>query len=173
MCTNRLQMNLDVQARIDDITKYKLNKLRSRQNGQHFPDDILKWIFVNENACISFKISLEFIPGGQRNNSPALIRTMACRRPGDKALSEPMVVKLPNHIWFTRPQCGSEQMTDKHISTSANDWVCNQMFIEIYSVMHTGRYIDSGSNNGFVKSGYKPLPENCQSSVTPYCITRP
>ena len=29
---------------------------------------------------------------------------MAWRRPGDKPLSEPMIVKLPTHIWVTRPQ---------------------------------------------------------------------
>ena len=29
-----------------------INTLRPRQNGRHFPDDIFKWIFVNENAWI-------------------------------------------------------------------------------------------------------------------------
>ena len=27
-----------------------INTLRPRQNGRHFPDDIFKWIFVNENV---------------------------------------------------------------------------------------------------------------------------
>ena len=27
-----------------------INTLRPRQNGRHFPDDIFKWIFLNENV---------------------------------------------------------------------------------------------------------------------------
>ena len=30
----------------------KINPLRPRQNGRHFPDNIFKWIFLNENAWI-------------------------------------------------------------------------------------------------------------------------
>ena len=41
---------------------------------------------------------------GVSNNIPALIRVMAWRRPGDKPLSEPMVVILLTHICVTRPQ---------------------------------------------------------------------
>ena len=40
------------------------NTLRPRQNGRHFPDAILKWIFLNENVWISSKISLKFVPRG-------------------------------------------------------------------------------------------------------------
>ena len=35
-----------------------VNTLRPRQNGRHFPDDIFKWIFLNENVWISIHISL-------------------------------------------------------------------------------------------------------------------
>ena len=35
-----------------------------RQNGRHFPDDIFKGNLLNENAKISIKISLKFVPGG-------------------------------------------------------------------------------------------------------------
>ena len=34
-----------------------VNTLRRRQNDRHFPDDILKWIFLFENVWISIKIS--------------------------------------------------------------------------------------------------------------------
>ena len=44
------------------------NTLRPRQNGFHFPDDILKYIFLNEKLCISIKISLKFDPKGSINN---------------------------------------------------------------------------------------------------------
>ena len=67
------------------------HKLRPRQNGRHFPDEIFKWIFVNENAQISIKISLKFVPRGPINNIPALVSIMAWRRPGDEPLSEPMM----------------------------------------------------------------------------------
>ena len=69
-----------------------LNTLRPRQNGRHFPDDIFKWIFLNENVWISTKISLKFVPKVPINNIPALVQIMAWRRPGDKPLSEPMLV---------------------------------------------------------------------------------
>ena len=39
-------------------------------NGRHFPDDIFKWIFVNENAWISINISLKFVPKSPINNIP-------------------------------------------------------------------------------------------------------
>ena len=81
-----------------------VNTLRPRQNGRHFPDDILKWIFLNENVWISINISLKFVPGGPINNIPALVQIMAWRRPGDKPLSEPMMVSLPTQICITRPQ---------------------------------------------------------------------
>ena len=69
-----------------------VNTLRPRQNGRHCADDIFKRIFFNENVWISIKISLKFVPKGPINNIPALVQIMAWRRPGDKPLSEPMMV---------------------------------------------------------------------------------
>ena len=82
----------------------RFNTLRPRQNGSHFPDDIFKWIFLNENVWILIKISLKFVPKRLINNIPALVQIMAWHRPGDKPLSEPMMVSLPTHICVTRPQ---------------------------------------------------------------------
>ena len=81
-----------------------VNTLRPRQNGRHFADDIFKWIFLNENVWIPIKISLKFVPQGPINNIPALVQIMAWRHPGDKPLSGPMMVRLPTHIYVTRPQ---------------------------------------------------------------------
>ena len=50
-----------------------VNTLRPRQNGCHFPDDIFKCIFLNENVIISLKISLQFVPKVQINNIPVLV----------------------------------------------------------------------------------------------------
>ena len=78
--------------------------LRPRQNGRHLSDDILKCIFLNEKIWIVIKISLKFIHRGPIDNIPALVHIMAWRRPGDKPLSEPMMVSLLTHICVTWPQ---------------------------------------------------------------------
>ena len=83
---------------------HPVNTLRPRQNGRYFPDAIFKCIFLNENAWISLKISLKFVPKVRINNIPALVQMMAWRRPGDKPLSEPMMASLLTHICVTRPQ---------------------------------------------------------------------
>ena len=80
------------------------NTLRPRQNGRHFSDDTFKPNFLNENIRISIKISLNFVPKVPINNIPALVQIMAWRQPGDKPLSEPMMVCLLTHICGTRPQ---------------------------------------------------------------------
>ena len=88
----------------------KVNTLRLRQNGRHFPDDNFKWIFLNENISISINISLKFVPKGPMNNIPTLVQIMAWRRPGDKPLYEPMMVSFWTHICITRPQCYKYQV---------------------------------------------------------------
>ena len=45
--------------------------LRPSQNGRHFADGIFKCIFLNENAWIPIKISMEFVPKGPINTIPA------------------------------------------------------------------------------------------------------
>ena len=82
----------------------EVNTLKPRQNGRHCIDDIFKWIFLNENVRFPTKISLKFVPKGLINNIPLLAQIMAWCRPGDKPLSEPMMVILSTHICVTRPQ---------------------------------------------------------------------
>ena len=91
--------------------------LRPRQNVRHFPDDVFKCIFLNENVWNSIKISLELIPEGPINSMPALVQIMAWPRTGDKPLSEPMMVSLPTHICVTQPQWVKQSTRDyrKHI----------------------------------------------------------
>ena len=57
-------------------------------------DAIFKYIFLNENAWISLKISLKVLI----NNIPALVQIMAWHRPGDKPLSGPMMVSLLTYM---------------------------------------------------------------------------
>ena len=78
--------------------------LRPRQKGRYFPDDIFKCIFLNENVCISIRISMKFVPKSPIKNIPALVQIMARRRTGDKPLSEPMIVNLLTHICVARSQ---------------------------------------------------------------------
>ena len=63
-----------------------------------------KPIFLNENIQIPIKIWLKFVPKAPINNIPTMVQIMAWRRPGDKPLSETMMVCLLTHICITRPQ---------------------------------------------------------------------
>ena len=81
-----------------------LNTSRPRQNGCHFTDDRFKCIFLRENVLILITISLKFVPRGPINNIPSLVQIMAWRCPGDKPLTEPVMVSLLTHICVTRPQ---------------------------------------------------------------------
>ena len=71
-----------------------LNILGPGQNAHHFAEDISKCIFLNEFVWIPIKVSLKFVPKGPINNIPAMVQIMAWRRPGDKPLSEPMMVSF-------------------------------------------------------------------------------
>ena len=55
-----------------------------------------------------FEFRLRFhwnlLPRPQLTNIPSLVQIMAWHRPGNKPLSEPMLVSLPTHICITRPQ---------------------------------------------------------------------
>ena len=59
---------------------YLFNTSRPRQNGRHFPDDISKYISLNENVWIPIKISLKFVPRGPINNIPSMVQIMAWRQ---------------------------------------------------------------------------------------------
>ena len=83
---------------------FVLNTLRPGKNGRYFPDDIFECIFLKENVWIPIKISLKFVPKSQISNIPALVQKMAWRWPGDKPLSEPMMVRLLTRICVTRPR---------------------------------------------------------------------
>ena len=104
---------------------YVINTLRPRQNGHHFPDEIFKCIFLNENARISNKISLKCVPDGPINNIPALVQIMAWRRQGDKPLSETMMVRLPTHICVTLPQWVNQWQPSLLMHICITPWCVN------------------------------------------------
>ena len=107
ICHSLSETNLEKNGIFfSELFKYQqwVNSLRPRQNGRYNADDIFKCIFLNENVWFPTKLSLKFVPTGPINNIPALVLIMAWRRPGDKPLSEPMMVSLLTHICVTRPQ---------------------------------------------------------------------
>ena len=57
-------------------------------------DDIFKCIFLNENDRIPIQISLKIVARSPMDNKSALVKVMAWRRIGDKALSEPMLTRF-------------------------------------------------------------------------------
>ena len=62
---------------------------------------------ISQTTCSSWipiEVSLKFVPRGSFNNNPALFQIMAWRRPGDKPLTEPVLVSSLTHICVTRPQ---------------------------------------------------------------------
>ena len=69
--------------------------------------------FLNENVWIPKTISLKFVPKGPINNIPSLVQIMAWCRPGDKPLSEPMMVSSLTHICVTRSQWVKSQVQQK------------------------------------------------------------
>ena len=89
------------------FTRTYVNTLRPRQNCRHFQTTFFKWTFLNESVWISINISLRFVPRSPINNIPTLIHVLVWHRPGDKPLSEPMMVRLPTHTCVTRPQWGT------------------------------------------------------------------
>ena len=92
-CTQFLLLRQNIET---DLI-YFCNILRQRQNGRHFPDDIFKCIFLNENVSVAIKIILGFVTKGRINNIPALFQIMAWRRPSNKPSSETMMVRLPTN----------------------------------------------------------------------------
>ena len=134
------------------LLEWFVNTLRPRQNGRHFPDNIFKFIFLNESIWISIEISLKCVPKGPVNNIPSLVQIMAWRRPGDKPLSEPMMVCLLSHICVTRPQWVNLPSPIRKLSHSNSDPTCNHIwniliikFIQIKYYTQTGIIVSTNN----------------------------
>ena len=96
----------------------ELIEVLKRRNRRHVSYDSFKCISSKENALISIKISLHFILNGLINNIPALVRTMAWCRSGDKLLFEPMMIISLTHICVNRLQhvkrCSISERVSRH-----------------------------------------------------------
>ena len=64
------------------------------------------WYIFSLIKILEFRLKFhwKFVPRGPINNILPLVQIMAWRRPGDKPLSEPMMVRLLRHLCVTRPQ---------------------------------------------------------------------
>ena len=136
-----------VCCRISCSRMLSFSTLRPRQNGRHFADEIFNCKFLNENVWIPVKISLKFVSKDPINNITALVQIMAGRRPGDKPLSEPMMVNLLTHICVTRPQ-----WLKMPLYSRINHWSCN-------SIVRTPLTYDNKVSNG-VNVAWINLPSN-------------
>ena len=80
----------------------ELNTLRPRQYGGHIPDDSYRYIFLHENVLNALRIPVKFVSRVQINNMPASLQIIAWRWPGNKPLSEQMMVNL--HLCIIKSQ---------------------------------------------------------------------
>ena len=125
------------------LTINSLLTYRDRENGRHFPDDIFKCIFLNETIQISINISPKFIPKGPINNIPALFQIMVWRRPGDKPLSEPMMVSLLTQICVTQAQWANRCGIDYIIYAMLMHWSYHNLAISYSYKIHIDLCIHS------------------------------
>ena len=98
------------------------------------------------------KISLKFVPKGPIDNIPALVQIMAWRRPGDKPLSEPMMVSLLTHICVPRPQWVKNKNKNKSLfgnqikSAKFADTAVSPLNIKDWLILHWDYDIPLKSN---------------------------
>ena len=73
--------------------------IRQTYSRQHFQIHFCEWKCIYLGSDFT-----EIVHKGPINNIASLVHIMAWRRPGDKPLSEPMMIILFTHISVTRPQ---------------------------------------------------------------------
>ena len=77
----------------------------------HFQMHFLEW------KCMKFnKISHKFVSKGPITNIPTLVQIMAWRQPGNKPLSEPMLVSLLMHTYVAWPQCVNIKHSEENLA---------------------------------------------------------
>ena len=88
---------------------------------------------------MSIKISLKSVPKGTINNIPSLVQIMACRRPGDKPLYDPMMTLVTRPQWVKgysalRYTPTHPERSSKLTAIEFQSWVCNyiKQFIQIW-----------------------------------------
>ena len=121
---------------------YMFNTLKPRKKWTPFrrPHFQAHW---HEWKCMNLdKISWKFALRGPINDIQASVHIMAWRRPGDKLLSEPMMISLPTQICVTWPQWITElnieqgTYTDKYKPRSFISPLLPWLFYSILILRH-------------------------------------
>ena len=86
------------------------------QNGRHFADDSLRWIFVNERFYVSVKIPLKCASRDPINNSPALVLVMAW----GQAIIWTNAVPIPWRIYAALGRDGLNKTHTSHVKLLCN-----------------------------------------------------
>ena len=113
-------------------------------------DDIFKCIFMNEEFCVSIRISSVFVPMGPIDNSTALVQVMVWHRKGNKPLhyfwmrqyiddsvqdySNPNALGMELQKFYTKPRyCLSQgpQLLAK-ISYKSSMWMRARISNDVY-----------------------------------------
>ena len=125
--------------------------MRVTQNGWHFPGDIFKCIFLNENVWISNTIWLNFVCKCQIDNITALVQITAWRQTGKKPLCEPMMAYFDDAYicntwprWIHAKICSSRALEVKlHIFCikPSKWWVPCQSNYQSYSVIRRNFHV--------------------------------
>ena len=94
--------------------------------------DILKCIFLNENVWIWIIISHKFGPWSPVTNIPALVQIMAWPWPGDRSLSQPVMVSLLMHIYVNQPAilailCSVDDGWKVYLSPGGKELICGDI----------------------------------------------
>ena len=105
---------------------------------QHLSNTILSLdqMAAISHAWISINILLKFVPKVQISNIPAFVQIMPWRRPGDKPLSELMMVKLLMHICITRPQWVNTTEDSLVAHFTNNIFIVVQKYNQIFILLH-------------------------------------
>ena len=122
------------------------------------------------------------------NNITTLVEIMAWRLPGDKTLSEPMMVSLLTHICFTRPQSVNMVITlrpwqngrhfayyiFKCIFSNENVWISLKIALKFVSTVRINNIAALVEIMAWRLPGDKPLYQPMMVSLlTHICFTRP
>ena len=118
--------------------------VRSRQNGRHYPYNIFKCIFLNENCCILIKSSLKCISHGPIDTFPALVQMMIWHRSGVKPLSE----KNDGwDLWRIYASLGLNELTGISLVTHASVCIRVNTFARFPDKHRTAQWIKALSKN--------------------------
>ena len=102
---------------------------------RHFKCVLNEYIYIYIYIYISrFWSHRKFVPKGPIDNIPTLVQKMVWRPPGDKPLSETMMVSLLTHICFTRPQCYWVCRITASLSSTKINRKYHFIFAQIHSV---------------------------------------